>query len=139
MPITTSGGSGTATGTFTNSVSTANGIGSGNISVFTTPNTSNAIFVVNIQVSASTAATSNLSKAKINVPGVMGFSADGTAGRSPSLNVDGTEEQGAVSGTIKCGPNTLIALPVNCKNGASASAATFGYRVQYDYLSVIVS
>ncbi|TAH36530.1 MAG: hypothetical protein EYC62_02485 [Alphaproteobacteria bacterium] len=139
MPITTAGSSNVVTGTFTNSVSTANGIGSGGISVFTTPNTANAIFIVNYQVTASTASTNNLNHAAITIPGALGYSSSGSTGSAVGIQIDGTNERSAASGVFKCGPNTALSLAVTCKNAGAASAATFAYRIQYDYVSIVVS
>ncbi len=139
MPITTSGASNVVTGTFTNSVSTANGTGSGGITVFTTPNTANAIFIVNYQIAASTASTNNLSHAVITVPGAVGYSSSTSAGTAVGIQIDGTNERSAATGVFKCGPNTALSLAVACKNAGAASAATFSYRIQYDYVSVVIN
>ena len=137
MPISTSGSSGTITGTFTNSTSVASALGSSNIAVFTTPNTANAIFTVNYQVIASTASTSNLNRAAISIPGIVGFSV--SSGGSGGLVIDSTNESGTASGTFKCGPNTTLNIGVVCRNSGASSAATFSYRIQYDYVSIVVS
>ena len=139
MPISTSGSSGTATGTFTNSNAAASGVGSGTISVFTTPNTANAIFIVNYQLVASTAAVSNLASATITMPGILGFAANSSPGAAAAVQINNSSDSAAASGSVKVGPNTALSLAVVCKNGASASAATFGYRVNYDYVSIVVS
>lgn len=138
MAITTSGGTGSATGTFTNSTSAASTTGGGTISVFTTPNTANAIFIVNYQVVLSTANTSNLTDAIVTVPGIVGYGT-GANSNPPVIRIDGSGERSGASGTFKCGPNTALSLAVTCKNAGSASAATFGYRVQYDYVSIVIS
>lgn len=139
MPITTAGSSGTVTGNYTNSTATSGAIGSGSIAVFTTPNTTNAIFLVNYQIVASTANTSNIANTVIAVPGAVGYSNSGQVGNSVGLRLDGTNENSSASGSFKCGPNTNLTLAVSCKNGASASAGTFGYRVHYDYVSIVIS
>ena len=142
MPITTSGAGADVTGTFTNSTATANGRGGGTITVFTTPNTANAIFIVNYSIVIGTADPSNLSRALIGTPGANGM-ANSTVGPSGSggvglvINTSGLD--GIMQGSLRLAPNTALVFPVACSNGASASAATFSYRIRYDYVSIVVS
>jgi hypothetical protein len=143
MPITTAGAAADVTGTFTNNNATANGKGGGTITVFTTPNTANAIFIVNYSIVIGTAAESNLSEARIGLPGISGVAISGSPAAAQEYGLTISSSPGTLDnvsqGTIKMGPNTALAFPVQCTNAASASAATFSYRIRYDYLSVVIS
>lgn len=140
MPISTTGAAADVTGTFTNSVSTANGDGSGTIAIFTTPNTANAIFIVNYTVVANNA--NNLTYANLSLPGGIDIpirlqTLPNSMSSGLELSDAGTRTTG--SGTIKVGPNTALAIPVVARNGASALAGTFSFRIRYDYVGVVIS
>ena len=143
MPITTAGAAADVTGTFTNSNASASGKSGGTITVFTTPNTASAIFIVNYSIVIGTAAESNLAETRIGLPGISGvaISPNSTSLQDYgfTINTVNSTQDNVAQGTIKMGPNTALAFPVQCTNGASASAATFTYRIRYDYLSIVVS
>jgi hypothetical protein len=141
MAITTSGGSAAVTGTITNSAATAGGVGSGEITVFTTPNTANAIFIVNYSIILGTAAPSNVATdgVYVGIPGAAGMAAQGTGPNTMGLKTNGAANTGVAQGTIRIGPNTAFALPWQMTNGGAASAGTLGYRIRYDYVSVVIS
>ena len=141
MPITTAGAAADVTGTFTNSNASVNGKGGGIITVFTTPNTANAIFIVNYSIVTGTAAENNLSEAHIGLPGITGVAISDAQNKIFGLQLAQSNStfDNVAQGTLKMGPNTALGFSVQCTNGASASAATFTYRIRYDYLSIVVS
>jgi hypothetical protein len=112
MPITTAGGAGTVTGT-----RAANTNPSG-ITLFTTPNTANAVFIVNYTAAAGAGSVNNLGVAGDDIFGFV----NGSSASSASVS----------KGSLRVGPNTQIKV-------ADIGGSSGAYHIEYNYLSVVIS
>jgi hypothetical protein len=140
MAITTEGGNGVVSGTETVTDDNNGAVNTGSVTIFTTPSTSNATFIVNIGGFAkledgnSTQTVDNLS---VHIGGDQG-NLDGFTSQQYGSD---SQSETPLNTTFKVGPNTTIEFTYVAINGGSSSGQSpgFEYNISYSYLGAVVS
>lgn len=134
MAITTEGSSGIVSGSETLADDTNGAINRGSVTLFTTPNTTDSTFIVNVSGFAKFEDTStDITR------GVIAIAGDSSGNSSGSISQSISSAQ--IEATIKVGPNTAVDVVYLTENGSSSSGnfPSFEYDFTYNYLGAVVS
>lgn len=145
MALAVTGGQGNVTNTITNTDAIANTVAVGEITVFTTPATSNAMFRVSLAVviNVTVAAPNVFVVIPVSKSGNQFSAFDASAGTETDGKVIGivsgdVNDIAGVSGELYVGPSTAIKIPYTLINSSAAQSA-FQYNVSYHYAASVIT
>ena len=145
MALAVTGSQGNVTNTITNTDASANTVAVGEITVFTTPATSNAMFRVSLSAIINvTAVTPNVvlalpgGSSKISAVATVAVADPQTAGNVASIGTGALNEFSHATSELYVGPSTAVKVPYTIINTTAAQSA-FQYNISYHFAASVIT